>query len=179
MKIITGNNDQKEENYLMDLDENACLLNVPDKDKFTFFLNYRGKITDKFASSVKKLNLPLRMVMTLKKTKNCMPNLKTPVSDTLKSNVVYKITCPQCQLCYVGQTARHLATRYKEHVSPRGLLRKHFDECNINPSFDLVSILGRARGEKLLTLEALFISEIGPKLNTKDEYRSRELKLKF
>ena len=97
----------------------------------------------------------------------------------LKSNVVYKIKCSQCQLCYVGQTARHLATRYKEHVSPRGLLRKHFDNCQITPSFDLVSILGRAKGEKLLTLEALFITEIRPELNTKDEYRSRELKLKF
>ena len=108
-----------------------------------------------------------------------LPNLKTPVSDMLKSNVVYKIKCSQCQLCYVGQTARHLATRYKEHVSPRGLLRKHFDNCQITPSFDLVSILGRAKDEKLLTLEALFITEIKPKLNTKDEYRSRELKLKF
>ena len=64
-----------------------------------------------------------------------------------------------------------------EHV--RGLLRKHFDNCQITPSVDLVSILGRAKGEKLLTLEALFIAEIKPKLNTKDEYRSRELKLKF
>ena len=155
------------------------MLNVQDKDKFNFFLNYRGKITDKFVTDVKKLNLPLRMVMTLTKTKNCLPNLKTPVSDMLKSNVVYKIKCSQCQLCYVGQTARHLATRYKEHVSPRGLLRKHFDNCQITPSFDLVSILGRAKGEKLLTLEALFITEIKPKLNTKDEYRSRELKLKF
>ena len=46
-------------------------------------------------------------------------------------------------------------------------------------SFYVVDILGRARGEKLLTLEALFISEIKPTLNTKDEFRSRELKLKF
>ena len=85
----------------------------------------------------------------------------------LKSNVVYKITCSQCQLRYVGQTARHLATRYKEHVSPRGLLRKHFDNCQITPSFDLVDILGRAKGEKLLTLEALFIAEIKPNLTPK------------
>ena len=97
----------------------------------------------------------------------------------LKSNVVYKIKCSQCQLCYVGQTARHMATRYREHVSPRGLLRKHFESCQIAPSFDLVKILGRAKGEKLLTLEALYIAEIKPQLNTKDEYRSRELKLKF
>ena len=172
---MDGEQDENEDN---DGDE-ACLLNVQDKDKFNFFLNYRGKVTDKFASSVKRLNLPLRIVMTLKKTKDCMPNLKTPVVDMLKSNVVYKITCPQCQLCYVGQTARHLVTRYKEHVSPRGLLRKHFDECNVDPSFDAVSVLGKASNEKLLTLEALFIKEIKPQLNTRDEFRSRELRLKF
>jgi len=72
----------------------------------------------------------------------------------------------QCQLCYVGQTARHLVTRYKEHVSPRGLLRKHFDECNVDPSFDAVSVLVKASNEKLLTLESLFIKEIKPQLNT-------------
>ena len=92
----------------------------------------------------------------------------------LKSNVVYKITCPQCQLCYVGQTARHLVTRYNEHVSPWGLLRKHFDECNVDPSLD-VSVLGKASNEKLLTLETLFIKEIKPQLNTRDEFRSREI----
>ena len=179
-KIITQTEKQNDDDEnVIHLDENACLLNVQDKDKFNFFLNYRGKITDKFVTDVKKLNLPLRMVMTLTKTKNCLPNLKTPVSDMLKSNVVYQIKCSQCQLCYVGQTARHMATRYREHVSPRGLLRKHFESCQIAPSFDLVKILGRAKGEKLLTLEALYIAEIKPQLNTKDEYRSRELKLKF
>ena len=117
--------------------------------------------------------------MTLNKTKTQMPNLKTPVTDVLKSNVVYKITCPQCKLCYVGQSARHILTRYKEHMGSRGLLKRHFEDCGVTPFFDVVDILGRARGEKLLTLEALFISEIKPSLNTKDEFRSRELKLKF
>ena len=58
-------------------------------------------------------------------------------------------------------------------------MKKHFEDCGVIPSFDVVDILGRARGDKLLTLEALFISEIKPTLNTKDEFRSRELKLKF
>jgi len=61
---MDGEQDEIEDN---DGDE-ACLLNVQDKDKFNFFLNYRGKVTDKFASSVKRLNLPLRIVMTLMPT---------------------------------------------------------------------------------------------------------------
>ena len=47
--------------------------------------------------------------------------------------------------------------------------------CQIALSFDLVKFLGRAKGEKLLTLEALYIAEIKLQLNTKDEYRSREV----
>ena len=43
-----------------------------------------------------------------------------------------------------------------------------------------MKIIGKSRIlDKLLTLEALFIEEIKPELNTKDEYRSRTLKLKF
>ena len=43
----------------------------------------------------------------------------------------------------------------------------------------MVKILGKSSGEKLMTLEALYIAEINPLLNTKDEYRSWTLKLKF
>ena len=43
----------------------------------------------------------------------------------------------------------------------------------------MVEILGEAKFEKILTLEALFISEIKPALNTKDEFKSRNLLLKF
>ena len=61
----------------------------------------------------------------------------------------------------------------------QGLLKKHFEDCNVSPSLDMVKILGKAKFDKLLTLEALFIAEIRTTLNTKDEYKSRTLKLKF
>ena len=57
--------------------------------------------------------------------------------------------------------------------------KKHFEDCNVSPSMDFVKILGRAKFDRLLSLEALFISEINPALNTKDEFRSRTLTLKF
>ena len=40
-------------------------------------------------------------------------------------------------------------------------------------SFEMVKILGKSKFEKILTLESLFISEIKPALNTKDEFKSR------
>ena len=40
--------------------------------------------------------------------------------------------------------------------------------------------ISTSRGDKqLMTLEALFIQEIIPQLNTKDEFKSRALTIKF
>ena len=64
-------------------------------------------------------------------------------------------------------------------LGPVDFWKKHFQDCDVSPSFEMVKILGKAKFEKLLTLEALFISEIKPALNTKDEFKSRNLLLKF
>ena len=162
----------------MDYDTLMC-RQILDKDKYKFFINYRGKVTDKFVQSLNKLYAPCKFILTLKKTKNLISHLKVPVPDMLRSNVVYKITCSQCNLSYVGQTSRHLQQRFKEHIGSQGLLKKHFEDCNVSPSMDMVKILGKAKFDRFLTLEALFIAEIRPTLNTKDEYKSRTLKLKF
>ena len=93
--------------------------------------------------------------------------------------MVYKIKCPRCEACYVGQTSRHLTTRIKEH-SRSGPVRDHFNQCNIAWSMDNVSIMTSARNVfQLLTLEALAIKALKPSLNTKDEYRSRTLTIKL
>ena len=57
----------------------------------------------------------------------------------------------------------------------------HLAECDINISDDDVEILQTSsQGEAhLLTLGALFIRELRPSVNTKDEYRSRELTIKL
>ena len=176
--ILTGERHEKLEEELQ-LDANACIINIADKDKFLFFLNYRGKLSEKFATSLRKLNAPCKVIMTLTKTKQVVSSLKASVPRMLRSNVVYRITCPQCKLCYVGQTVRHLRQRYNEHTGKKGLIRQHFSGCGITPTDNDIEIIGTERGYKLLTLEALFIAEIKPELNTKDEYRSRQLKLKF
>ena len=165
----------------LSLDSNACLYQFEEKEKFKFFINYRGKLTEKLAVSFRKLNAPCRVIMTLKKTKFELPSLKPFVPDMLRNNVVYQIICPRCKSSYVGQTSRHLQQRFKEHIGNKGPMKTHFENCTITPTDDMISILGRMdRGDgRLLTLEALFIKEIAPVLNTKDEYRSRTLTLKF
>jgi len=44
-------------------------------------------------------------------------------------------------------------------IGCQGLLKKHFEDCNVSPSMDMVNILGKAKFDRLLTLEALFIAE--------------------
>ena len=99
----------------------------------------------------------------------------------LFSNVVYKIDCPGCNSSYVGQTVRHLQRRFREHIGNKGPMKTHFETCQItNIDDDMINILDRSNSlPRLLTLEALYINQFKPKLNTKDEYRSRTLTLKF
>ena len=43
--------------------------------------------------------------------------VKDPVPDGLCSHVVYKFACAGCNVCYVGETARHFSTRAREHLA--------------------------------------------------------------
>jgi len=51
-RILKPDECDNETNDVVDeLDDNACLFKVEEKDKFNFFLNYRGKITEKYVKS--------------------------------------------------------------------------------------------------------------------------------
>ena len=88
---------------------------------------------------------------------------------------------PRCNSCYVGQTSRHLQFRFKEHQNNTGPVKEHLTKCETKLTEENVTILGSTtKGEvHLLTLEALWIRELKPKINTKDEYRSRALTIKW
>ena len=61
----------------------------------------------------------------------------------------------------------------------QGLCKKHFAQCDIPLTNECVDILTSTTKSEdhLLTLEALYIKELQPSLNTKDEYRQRILKI--
>ena len=117
----------------------------------------------------------------MRKLKTVLPSLKPPVEKMWKSGVVYKITYPRCSACYVGQTSRHLQIRFSEHRTRAGPMKSHLKNCSTEISSDNVEVLGAtARGEqRLLTLEALWIKELKPAINTKEEWRSRTLTIKL
>ena len=151
------------------------------KNSFKMFVQYRGKGTEHFARALHKLEAPCIVVMTLRKTKTVLPSLKPPVDKELRSGVVYKIQCSRCQACYVGQTARHLTTRISEHKTKKGPVKEHFLNCDTEVTFESVDILASSSlGENtLLTLEALYIKDIRPSINTKDEWKSKALRIRI
>ena len=123
----------------MDTDDHVELYS--NSEKFKFFVQYRGKSTEQLAQALHKCQAPCSVVMTLRKLKTVTPSLKPPVDKLLKSRVVYKITCPRCDACYVGQTSRHLKTRFSEHKNNSGPVKKHFAQCDIPLTDECISIL--------------------------------------
>ena len=145
------------------------------------FVQYRGKCTEDYARALHRCNAPCRIVMTLRKLKTTMPSLKPPVEKKLRSGAVYRIQCPGCNACYVGQTDRHISVRFNEHTHPAKPVKQHFEACKEPLLFENLEVLKTSsKGEShLLTLEALFIEELQPSINTKDEYRSRALTIRL
>ena len=82
--------------------------NIEDKHKFRLFVQYRGKCSDQHVRALHIIQAPCRVIMTLRKLRTVLPSLKPPVEWSLRSDVIYQITCPRCKVCYVGQTDRHL-----------------------------------------------------------------------
>ena len=59
------------------------------KDEILMFVQYRGKSTDKFEISLKRIKAPCKVIKTLRKLKTVLPSLKPSIEKELKSNVVY------------------------------------------------------------------------------------------
>ena len=112
-----------------------------------------------------------------------LPTLKPVVKEQLQSHIVYKLTCTGCRACYFNQTNQHLITWSKEHEDQQNKpLRKHVDRCTVKTlKLSDIEVLASTNQvtEYLLTLDALYIREIKPELNMKDEYHSKELTIKF
>ena len=105
--------------------------------------------------------------------------LKDSIPMLLRSSVIYKYTCADCQSRYIGQTGLQMKIRISKHrgvsyrtnlplTSPENSsIRTHFDDTGHNISQDGFSILGSATD--LLDrriIETLHINSVHPELNT-------------
>ena len=118
----------------------------------------------------------------------CFPNpftiqnlfkFKDSLPELMQSQVVYKYTCPKCNLgTYIGSTERMLRVRIDSHrgVSHRtgcdlntkeaSAVRSHSDKCTKLLKYQDFKILAKANNSQdLLILESLFIKSNIPHLN--------------
>ena len=149
--------------------------------KKLFFVQYRGHDTTRFIDELVSCGAPIIPIYITRKLRTCLPSLKPKVEKNITSNLVYKIKCSGCQSCYVGMTSRHLITRVKEHFSPNGVITKHLKVCdgmftpsggNMDPYTCSEILATTSRSIVFLgILEALYIRDTKPHLNTKNEYK--------
>ena len=109
--------------------------------KASLFIQYRGKCTEDYARVLHKINARCTIIMTLRKLKTVLPSLKPPVENMLKSGLVCSLTCPRCSACYVGETSRHLKSRFKEHIQRAGPMKSHLSQCSTTITEENVDIL--------------------------------------
>ena len=150
--------------------------------KMLYHIQYRGPETINFMKNLTSNFVRIVPIYTTKKLRYVLPSLKPSIAKEIKSQVVYKISCPKCSAVYVGMTFRHLCTRISEHTQVNGTITKHMEVCGSNfNAMENTSIIDSTQRnlKTLLVLEALYIKELNPTINNRDEYRSRRLRLRF
>ena len=121
-----------------------------------------------------------KLVLRNPKTVGSLFKFKDTVPTLMRSLVVYKYTCPRCNLgTYLGSTKRMLKVRIDCHrgVSHRtgsalsrkefSSIRDHAAKCKTRISYNDFEIISQAADEtSLLILESLSIKQLVPSLNS-------------
>mgnify|MGYP002803539596 FL=1 len=95
------------------------------------FLQYRGKVSEKFEKSLLRCKAPCKVIFTLRELRAVLPSLKAPIEMPLKSGVVFKISCPRFNSCWSNYCSRHLFNRIREHNRKSSPVGNHFVQCNV------------------------------------------------
>ena len=98
--------------------------------KKMIFLQYRGIVTEEYCRSLRKCHAPCHPVLTLRKLKTVLPSLKPRVDKKIRSSLVYKLNCPRCESCYIGQTTQYLIDRFRQHLHTSQPVGKHLRSCS-------------------------------------------------
>ena len=146
------------------------------------FVQYRGKVTEDFARALHRAEAPCNVVFTMRKLRTILPSLKPAVDKELRGSVVYQLKCSRCNACYVGQTDRHFCTRLKEHQQRKSQpVYRHFQQCRTELKLENTEFLAATIKNVVFleTLEALWIEELKPSINTREEYKQRSLTIRL
>ena len=169
------------------LDDKFCPATlVPNVPKLDFFASMPYSRDTKFLKGlsdiIKKHFYCINPKLILKnpKTIGSIFKFKDTIPILMRSLVVYKYSCPRCNLgTYLGSTKRMLKVRIDSHsgVSHRtgvvlnkkefSNIREHSRKCKTSVSYDNFEIIAQATDQtSLLILESLAIKQLVPSLNT-------------
>ena len=105
---------------------------------------------------------------------------KDKIPKSLVSGVIYKYTCPECNLSYIGSTKRYWEKRLEEHRHVSALTGKPLTgvqifapmqhlrsgSCMVKITRDDFTFIGREANPYVLQVkESIFISTLKPRLN--------------
>ena len=100
---------------------------------------------------------------------------KDPTPDNRKCGVIYELKCAECDSSYVGETARALETRLKEHRHAKGTITavgEHLHSTGRKLSDEGKRVIGRQEQFWLRKiLESIEIRQRTPNLNRDTGYQ--------
>ena len=159
--------------------------NNPDKEQLYFSFPYFGHQSEKLKIELIRLlnhyfsQFSHNVILVNNFTIGSLFRHKDTLNKGMRSAVVYKFSCPECGVQYVGSTTRSLATRTAEHAGvsvrtgrplsqpPQSHIRDHLLSCN-GPQVNLkhIDIIGTCQNKtELRILESLHILQSKPTLN--------------
>lgn len=120
----------------------------PEKKPIFISLPYCGLESVKLKRQLTRMftailpNLQLRIVFKPSWKISALSKLKSAIPILSLSNVVYKVTCTDCDSFYVGMTTRRLVQRMQEHsTNENGPLLKHASETGHSVDFTTPDVL--------------------------------------
>ena len=99
--------------------------------------------------------------------------IKDRVEMCHQHNIVYKISCPECNVCYIGESGRRLYERLKEHAGRdknSHVLQHSIETGHARVDINNIEILNKnfTNYYKRKISEALYIKSFKPVLNVQD-----------
>ena len=148
-----------------DNDNKISFIKLPYIGKFSKFTQQKvNQLCEKFCKSTN-----VRVVFSPTKISSFL-STKDKIPSALKSFVVYRFICSNCQVSYVGETCRHLQERIDEHFKSKfSHIFKHLSEnpaCKQTCDKSCFQVIDSDNSAfRLKIKEAMHISWLKPELN--------------
>ena len=156
------------------------------KKNLIITLEYLGKHSLEVKKRLEKIineQIPFRKVNVVFSSNKKLRSFflfKDKIPKHLRSLVLYRFKCSDCNITYIGKTCRHFQVRFSEHLGiskvtnlplkynkkSTTVIRDHINSCKHQNSPENLKIIGTAKNDYYLKIEeSLNILRETPKLN--------------